>query len=147
MIDFGSGMPIVRQVTDLLRERVRAGVWKPGERLPAEADLAHELRIGKDTLRDALALLRAEGVLRGGGRGQRAMVPPVMRKQVHRLAPGESMTWRQPTPAERAEHDIPEGVPVVVLRGPGGIRLLPGDRWQVRSPWPTDRPDKPSNHD
>lgn len=137
MIDFNSGVPVVRQVVDLLRQRVQSGVWQPGTRLPSEADLAHEFGVGKDTLRDALAVLRAEGIIRGGGRGQRAMVPPKVQLRTVALRPGETVATRMPTPAERAEHGIPEGVPVLLVRTGAGEVIYPGDRVQIRSAWPT----------
>lgn len=137
MIDYHSGVPITRQVVDLLRGRVQSGEWQPGARLPAEADLAHEYAVGIRTLRDALAVLRAEGTIRAGGRGQRAMVPAKVQPRMVALRPGETLVARMPTPAERVEHSIPEGVPVLVVRTSAGELVYPADRYQFRSAWPT----------
>ncbi|MFE9443849.1 GntR family transcriptional regulator [Streptomyces sp. NPDC006602] len=46
-----------------LRDRIATGRIKPGERLPAEAHLASEYRVSTPTLRNALAVLQAEGLV------------------------------------------------------------------------------------
>ena len=53
-----------------LRARITRGEWVPGTALPAEAALAREHGVALGTLRQALALLVAEGLLeRQHGRG------------------------------------------------------------------------------
>src|SRR5512134_3658222 len=53
-----------------LRARIARGEWVPGTALPAEAALAKEHGVALGTLRQALALLVAEGLLeRQHGRG------------------------------------------------------------------------------
>lgn len=131
-----SGVPIVRQVVDLLRQRIQSGEWQPGASLPAERDLAHEYAVGIDTLRDALAVLRAEGTIRAGGRGRRAMVPPKVQLRWVALRPGETLTARMPTVLEREQYGIPEGVPLLIVRTATGESVYPADQYQVRSPWP-----------
>lgn len=137
VINFHSGVPVVRQVVDLLRQRVQSGEWQPGASLPAEADLAHEYGVGKDTLRDALAVLRAEGTVRGGGRGRRAMVPPKVQLRWVSLRPGETLTGRMPTQPEREQYGIPEGVPLLVVHTGAGEVLYPADQFRIRSAWPS----------
>lgn len=146
VIDFHSGVPVVRQVVDLLRQRVQSGEWPPGSSLPAEADLAHEYAVGRNTLRDALAQLRHEGLIRGGGRGQRAMVPPKVQLRWVALRPGETLTARMPTAVERAQYQIPEGVPMLVVRTSAGENVYPADQFQVRSPWPNNHGESPASH-
>lgn len=133
-----SGVPVVRQVVDLLRVRVQSGEWQPGVSLPAEKDLAHEYGVGLDTLRDALAVLRTEGTIRGGGRGRRAMVPPKQQLRWVSLRPGETLLSRMPTQPEREAMNIPEGVPLLVVRTSSGEAIYPADQFQVRSPWPNN---------
>lgn len=48
--------------TELLRERILGGVLRPGIRL-IEADIAKQLRISRGPVREALATLRAEGLV------------------------------------------------------------------------------------
>lgn len=55
--------PISDQVRRLLRERITAGDYAPENRLPAEEQIARELRVSRATVRTALASLAAEGLL------------------------------------------------------------------------------------
>ena len=48
---------------DLIRERIFAGTFGPGSRL-VEADLARQLQTSRAPVREALAMLRAEGLAR-----------------------------------------------------------------------------------
>lgn len=54
-------MSTAEQVTDLLRERIIAGYFPPGTRLPEE-ELGHALRISRNTLREGFRLLCREGL-------------------------------------------------------------------------------------
>nr|WP_201784424.1 FCD domain-containing protein [Nonomuraea pusilla] len=55
--------PVVPQLESLLRERIRQGRWKSGERLPSEVRLAAELGVGRSTVREAVRLLAHDGWL------------------------------------------------------------------------------------
>lgn len=57
--------PLYDQVANAIRAQVRAGVRKPGERLPTIPDLAVEFSVGITTIKLALLILRREGVVRG----------------------------------------------------------------------------------
>ncbi|MGH6947840.1 MAG: FadR/GntR family transcriptional regulator [Kiloniellales bacterium] len=46
-----------------LREHLDSGAAKPGDRLPPERDLASELKVGRGSLRRALATLEQEGLI------------------------------------------------------------------------------------
>jgi GntR family transcriptional repressor for pyruvate dehydrogenase complex len=46
-----------------LRWKIGTGVWRPGEAIPSERELARELGVGRSTLRSAIDVLRAEGLL------------------------------------------------------------------------------------
>ncbi|MFE2275871.1 GntR family transcriptional regulator [Streptomyces sp. NPDC059454] len=50
-------------IADDLRERIVTGRLKPGERLPSEAHLAAQYMVSTPTLRNALAVLQAEGLV------------------------------------------------------------------------------------
>ncbi len=55
--------PVARQVEDILRERIRQGVYPPDQRMPSEERLAEELQVSRATLRTAMASLAAEGYI------------------------------------------------------------------------------------
>jgi GntR family transcriptional regulator len=60
----GSGAaPLYRQVHDVLRGRIEAGRWKAGDKLPPIPDLAAEFSASIVTIRQALALLEADGIV------------------------------------------------------------------------------------
>jgi len=62
-----------RQIADELRRRIVGGGVGVGAVLPSEAQLVAEFRASRGTVRQALAALRAEGLI-GGGQGRRPVV-------------------------------------------------------------------------
>ncbi len=63
-------LPIYAQIANELRRSIRQGVYKPGERLPTEAQLAERFGVNRHTLRRAVSLLKSEGQIRvDQGRG------------------------------------------------------------------------------
>jgi GntR family transcriptional regulator len=66
-----------QQVADDLRCRITAGTLAAGERPPPETRLAQCYRVSTPTLRDALELLRTEGLIeKFQGRGNFVRRPP-----------------------------------------------------------------------
>ncbi|NAZ36491.1 phosphonate metabolism transcriptional regulator PhnF [Rubellimicrobium sp. CFH 75288] len=66
-----------RSVAEALRADLRAGRWRPGERLPSEAELALRFGVHRHTLREALARLAAEGLVASRrGAGHFVLSPP-----------------------------------------------------------------------
>lgn len=62
--------PLYAQVKDILMKRINSRVWRPGQALPSEFDLAAELGVSQGTVRKALdALADASLVERKQGRG------------------------------------------------------------------------------
>jgi GntR family transcriptional regulator len=51
------------RVTDDLRQRLRAGEWDPGEKLPGEHGLLAEYDVSRATIRTALQVLESEGLV------------------------------------------------------------------------------------
>jgi GntR family transcriptional regulator len=69
--------PLYRLVADELRRRIHAGALPPGSLLPAESALIAEFRTSRGTIREAIRLLREEGlVVTEHGRG--SYVRPVL---------------------------------------------------------------------
>jgi DNA-binding GntR family transcriptional regulator len=52
-----------RQLAGVLRDRIRNGELPSGRRLPSEKDLHDEFGLARETIRRALAVLRAEGLV------------------------------------------------------------------------------------
>ena len=59
----GGRVPRYLQIADALRRRLAAGGAGRAARLPSEPALATEFRVSRETLREALALLRDEGLI------------------------------------------------------------------------------------
>ncbi|MEO5762732.1 MAG: FadR/GntR family transcriptional regulator [Vicinamibacteria bacterium] len=58
-----SDVPAAGQVVDFVRRQIDAGKLKPGDRLPAERDLAEEIGVSRPSLRSGLQTLQALGVI------------------------------------------------------------------------------------
>ena len=54
---------LYRQIADQIRALIGNGTVSPGARLPAERDLARQLRVSRPSLREALIALEVEGLL------------------------------------------------------------------------------------
>lgn len=55
--------PLADQAAELLLERIRAGEWTLGEKLPGETTLAPQLGVGRSTVREAIRQLAGRGLL------------------------------------------------------------------------------------
>lgn len=122
--------PLHEQIAARVRRQIATGELPVGAPLPSESQLCAEWSASRGPVRQALATLRAEGLI-GGGRGK----PPVVRRQglsqsfdtfvsfsrwVHGLGrtPGQRTLEiaRRPAPADVADAlDLDEGAPVVQL--------------------------------
>ncbi len=58
-----------QQIADTLRERIRVGDLKAGDRLPTQAELAEEFAVERSTVRQALRALQDDGLLTNVSRG------------------------------------------------------------------------------
>ena len=71
------------QTYQVLLKRIGSGLWKPGDKLPAEPVLCRELGVARVTLRAAMEQLAAEGYLsRSRPAGTIVTVPEEMRKKI-----------------------------------------------------------------
>src|SRR5689334_1750619 len=129
-------------IADGLRERVVAGEFGPGDRLPGEPELARSLGVSRSSLRAAIALLEEDGLLRRlHGSGTYVTDRPLMRNDLSRnfgvssmiaamgLEPGtvdETCAAEPASPEVAAALGIEVGAPTSMLRrgGPGGGRRV-----------------------
>ncbi|MFJ9130973.1 winged helix-turn-helix domain-containing protein [Streptomyces sp. NPDC102340] len=76
--------PTAEEIADTLRKRILGGELRAGERLPTQAALAREFGVERGTVRNALQLLRSEGLLANTGRGS----PPTVSRPERHSPPG-----------------------------------------------------------
>ncbi|MFD5365501.1 GntR family transcriptional regulator [Streptomyces sp. NPDC127103] len=102
-------MPSLRHtIADDLRSQIATGSLKAGERLPSEPRLATAYKVSTPTLRNALALLQAEGLIEKiHGKGN------FVRRPVHRL----TYTGGRLTP----DADLHVTIRITNLRARGGL--------------------------
>ena len=63
MLKRNSHTPLYIQLADLLREQINTGVIKVGDKLPSEAEMIKEYKLGRLTVREALSILANEGLI------------------------------------------------------------------------------------
>ena len=71
-----------------IEEMILLGIVKPGERLPAERELAQRLEVSRTSLRDALIRLEARGLVQvrpGGGTFVRDILGPTLTEALQQL--------------------------------------------------------------
>jgi GntR family transcriptional regulator len=87
-LDLLSGVPLYRQIADNLRRQIISGELPAGARVPSENRLIEEYDAARQTVRQALAVLKGEGLIyaeRGRGAFVRSR-PPVRRLAFDRFA-------------------------------------------------------------
>ena len=87
-IDPASDRAVYKQIADHLREAISRGRLKEGDQLPSEAQLIGHYGVARMTIRSALRLLEAEGLITAEhGRGVYVRArPPVRRLASDRFA-------------------------------------------------------------
>lgn len=120
-----------RDLADLLRQQITTGQLSPGQALPTERALRETYGLGKHTVREAIAALRHEGLV-VTRRGYGAVVRESVAREDIVLCPGSTLISRMPTPEERAQLDISDGIPVLhVVRKDGTGDIYPADRVRI----------------
>ncbi|WP_432831358.1 GntR family transcriptional regulator [Dactylosporangium sp. CA-092794] len=123
--------PLYLRLAGHLRDEIKQGVYAPEALLPAESALAARFGLGRDAVRDALEVLRDEGLITVR-RGYRPVVRPRAVREPLFLRPNESLVCRMPSRPERVRLGIAPGVPVLELRrADGHCELIPADQVEV----------------
>ncbi|MEU7097684.1 winged helix-turn-helix domain-containing protein [Streptomyces longwoodensis] len=65
----GSKRLTPQEIADVLRERIRVGELRAGDRLPTQAELAEEFGVERGTVRQALRALQEDGLLTNVSKG------------------------------------------------------------------------------
>ena len=132
MIDPTADRAQYRQIADSLREAILSGRLPDGARVPSEEALRQEHGVSRTTVRKAIEVLKSEGLVE-----VRAPLGTFVRNQqpveTVQLRRGDRVRTRMPSPDERREHDVREGVPILIItRTDGAVEIHPGDRTQAQ---------------
>lgn len=116
--------PLYVQIADRLRRQIQTQVYQVGDQLPPESQLSQQFGVNRHTLRQAIALLKQEGLLRAErGRGTFVAAPI-------RYAIGQRVRYNEALKAQgriaqftllRAIQ-VPAEMPVAI-----GLAIAPGD--------------------
>ena len=122
-------------VADEIRTAILSGVYPPGTPLPAEQRLRYDYECGLDMVRDALDVLRGEGLIIKE-RGRPTRVTPLADRVTVRLQPGTLVGARMPMRPETAVlHCRPEVPLLTVLSTDGSTEhLYPADHILLLAP-------------
>jgi GntR family transcriptional regulator len=133
MIERHSGRALYLQLADLLREQIRTGVLSQGQDLPSEIEIGRAHRLGRAAVRQALAVLRHEGLITTG-QGRPSYVREPMTRQPVVLQAGDEAVCRAPAADERFRLQLEPGVPLVeVRRADGTVHTHRGDLVVLRT--------------
>jgi len=111
MISRNSKVPLYHQLYELLRARIDAGDWQPGDMLPTESDLLETYSVSRNTVRQALDALVSDGLIdRHRGRGTFVAQPTIEQglsriisftedMQIRGLEPGTKVMVKELMPA------------------------------------------------
>jgi DNA-binding FadR family transcriptional regulator len=133
---------IARQLSDL----ISAGEFKPGQRLPAERELAEQLGVSRPSVREALIALEIEGKVEvrvGAGvfvaDAKPAKALPALANEEHGEGPFELIQARMTVEGETAAHAAADATPAEIDEIRAAVEEL--QRCQVAGE-PTDRADR-----
>jgi GntR family transcriptional regulator len=89
IIDPANPIPKYLQISNWLRELIRSGRYRTGDKLPSEIELSKMCRVNRNTLRQAISELTAEGLLRkekGMGTYVASASPVALKHRVKRIS-------------------------------------------------------------
>jgi len=101
-------IPYYYQIMKILRRRIEQGELTPGEKLPTEMDLAKSFGVSRVTLRQALSILEADGLLdreRGHGTFISKTLPKHQINGNYRAR--RPRRWRTPSSLYRRSDSLP----------------------------------------
>lgn len=115
-----------REVAARLREEIRAGRLRPGDRLPAEDEIPSIYGVAVETGRRAIRLLRQEGLVVVRHGHPTRVADPVVERELVRHPRGTVFTSRPPTAEERDTYGDSWMIEAVLF---GTVRgVYPADR-------------------
>lgn len=134
MIDYEGDTPVYEQIAALIRARIEAGEWQPRRRLPSVTHLEQEYGVARQTVMQALGLLRDRGLIytvKNRGSFVRAGADTVTLVVAE---PGTRIIIRRASESERRELDLLDDGWVAVIERGGDVEVLPADQVEIRGP-------------
>ncbi|ROO82542.1 GntR family transcriptional regulator [Actinocorallia herbida] len=129
MVNPLSARPQYRQVADELRRQIKRGRLRRGEPLPSELQLEEEFGVGAGTIRRALPILVAEGLVVPAGRGLPYRVADRLEPEVIRVGPATRVASRIASEADSDRFRVAEGAFITVVeRADGDVRCYAAGR-------------------
>jgi DNA-binding transcriptional regulator YhcF (GntR family) len=122
-IDYESGEPVYLQIARSIRDQIIKGELPVGSQIPSGNEIQQSKGITRMTYQHAVDQLRDAGlVVTRPGRGTFVVAVPVLR--LVRLRPGDQVTARMPSEAERTELDTGLSPVLVVTRADGAREVF-----------------------
>jgi DNA-binding GntR family transcriptional regulator len=134
VIDYEGDTPVYEQIAALIRARIEDGEWQPRRRLPSVTHLEQEYGVARQTVMQALGLLRDRGLIytvKNRGSFVRAGADTVTLVVVE---PGTRIIIRRASESERRELDLLDDGWVAVVERGGDVEVLPADQVEIRGP-------------
>ncbi|MFD0582990.1 GntR family transcriptional regulator [Dactylosporangium darangshiense] len=128
-------MPVgFRDIVGKLRQQIQDGRYPPGACLPSEAEMVKDFGCGRDTIRDAMAVLSNEGyILRR--RGHLTIVRTRPAPTVLELSPDAQITARPITLTESDAIGCGPGIAMLEVTTPeAGTITYRGDEYVLITP-------------
>lgn len=99
-----SRVPLYIQVASVMRRRIETGQWLPGQKISTLVELEREFEVARVTIRQAIDILREEGLLRSQqGRGTFVAEKPVSRHWVKLATNWDALI-------ETIKHNVPKRI-------------------------------------
>jgi DNA-binding GntR family transcriptional regulator len=132
VIDYQSEFTVKEQIAADIRQRIEAGEWAPRRRLPSVTHLEQQYGVARNTILEALGLLRDLGLIytvKNRGSFVKAGADFVAQVVVDA---GTRIINRPAHEVEIAELELPEHGWVTVVERGGEIEILPADKVEIR---------------
>jgi GntR family transcriptional regulator len=113
-IDYESGEKVYLQIARIIRDRIISGELEVGARIPSGSQMRAEWGINRITAAQAVAELRRAGLV-ATRPGAGTFVTAAPRLQAVTLRPGDTVTARMPTEAERETLRTGYVTPVLIV--------------------------------
>lgn len=130
-IVFDSHIPYYYQLSEIIKENIKAGVWMPGDQIPSEMELCEQFGISRTVVRQALRELGTDNIIiKRKGKGTFVAKPKIHEGLIQKLTgfyhdmverglePKTKVLFQEIVPANKkiADYlDVPVGTEVVEI--------------------------------